>query len=45
MIFTISTPDKISLIFPLIQKFCKRANAGYKAGELAQWLRLNVENP
>lgn len=45
MIKTISTPNKIEIIFPLIKKFCKAAKAPYRAGEMAHWLRQSVGSP
>lgn len=44
MIKTISTPNKIEIVFPLIKRFCLKAKVPYKPGEMAHWLRQNVGN-
>jgi len=45
MIYRISSPDKVNWIFKFLKKFCKRGKVNYSPGELAHWIRLNINNP
>lgn len=45
MIKTLSSPGKVSWIYPLIKDFCKRGNVNYNARDLAQWLRIWIVSP
>lgn len=41
-IYLLDNPNKIEWIYKHLRKFCKKSGVGYKASELAQWLRTNI---